>query len=239
MNVSERDWSGWLWVGGLTLLIGVPLLFVLFGRWGAAVLIGVVGVSAACAAPRIVSGALARRRAPWRPAGARVRLFGRRAVLRRLARRLPELQRARSYAIEHMIHGMRNGCRYWACDLRRWHAEHGEYAMVFVAARIGVDLGRIQIRPERPEHDVAAAFGYDDLDFESAEFSRRFHVQAEDRKKAYALLHPQMLELLMAHRSLQLAVTSRWVLMEDAGGDFQRLLPVALEFLDLIPRHLQ
>ncbi len=39
--------------------------------------------------------------------------------------------------------------------------------------------------------------GADDIDFESAEFSRRFYVKANDRKWAYDVIHTRTMDFLM------------------------------------------
>jgi hypothetical protein len=44
---------------------------------------------------------------------------------------------------------------------------------------------------------VAGAFGFEDIDFESAEFSERFHVKSSDKRFAYAVLDPRMMEFLL------------------------------------------
>jgi hypothetical protein len=53
------------------------------------------------------------------------------------------------------------------------------------------------IRPEGMFDKIAGAFGFDDIDFESAEFSRRFHVKSPDKRFAYDICHPRMMEFLM------------------------------------------
>lgn len=53
------------------------------------------------------------------------------------------------------------------------------------------------IRPEGLFDKLAGAFGFDDIDFESAEFSRRFHVKSSDKKFAYDVCDPRMMEFLM------------------------------------------
>ncbi|MGW5363148.1 hypothetical protein [Actinopolymorpha pittospori] len=45
---------------------------------------------------------------------------------------------------------------------------------------------------------VAAAFGFGDLQLESEEFNRTFRVGTPDRRYATAMLHPRMMELLLA-----------------------------------------
>jgi len=74
---------------------------------------------------------------------------------------------------------------------------------------------------------IAAAFGIDaDIKFESAEFSRSFCVRSPDRKFAYAVCNPQMIEYLMVNRDLQVEIQGPVVLLA-----FEPQLPVGqIEF---------
>ena len=54
------------------------------------------------------------------------------------------------------------------------------------------------VRPENFLDKVAEFVGMDDIDFESAEFSRKFFVKAEDRKFAFDLFHARAMEYLLA-----------------------------------------
>ncbi|MCA9303679.1 MAG: hypothetical protein KC996_06125 [Phycisphaerales bacterium] len=56
------------------------------------------------------------------------------------------------------------------------------------------------IRREGLFDRIASAFGKDDIDFESAEFSRRYFVKCDDRKFAYDLIHPRMMEFMLQTR---------------------------------------
>jgi hypothetical protein len=53
---------------------------------------------------------------------------------------------------------------------------------------------------------LAQALGYDDIDFESAEFSRTFCVRSRDKKFAYDVCHPQMMEYLLARQDLAVEI---------------------------------
>ena len=53
---------------------------------------------------------------------------------------------------------------------------------------------------------IAQAFGYDDIDFESAEFSRTFCVRSKDKKFAYDVCNAQMMEYLLANRDLSIEI---------------------------------
>jgi len=53
---------------------------------------------------------------------------------------------------------------------------------------------------------IAQAVGYDDIDFESSEFSRTFVVRSKDRKFAYDVCNAQMMEYLLQNRDLTLEI---------------------------------
>lgn len=73
---------------------------------------------------------------------------------------------------------------------------HHHYHSVFVL-ELPRAFPRLTIQPEGIFSKIAQAFGYDDIDFESAEFSRAFCVRSADKKFAYDVCHPQAIELLM------------------------------------------
>lgn len=56
---------------------------------------------------------------------------------------------------------------------------------------------------------LAQAFGYDDIDLESAEFSRAFCVRSKDKKFAYDVCNATMMEYLLANRDLSIEIEDR------------------------------
>lgn len=56
---------------------------------------------------------------------------------------------------------------------------------------------------------IAQAFGYQDIDFESAEFSRAFCVRSRDKKFAYDVCNAAMMEYLLANRDLSIEIENR------------------------------
>ena len=56
---------------------------------------------------------------------------------------------------------------------------------------------------------IAQVVGYDDIDFESAEFSRAFCVRSKDKRFAYDVCHAQMMEYLLANRDLSIEIEDR------------------------------
>lgn len=58
-------------------------------------------------------------------------------------------------------------------------------------------LPQLSVRPEGVFDRLTSLIGFDDINFESEEFSRKFHVKSDDKRFAYDLLHPQMMEFLL------------------------------------------
>lgn len=53
---------------------------------------------------------------------------------------------------------------------------------------------------------IAQAVGYDDIDFESHEFSKRFVVRSKDKKFAYDFCNAQMIDYLLGHPNINIEV---------------------------------
>lgn len=64
----------------------------------------------------------------------------------------------------------------------------------------------LEIRPEHFVDRIGSALGFEDIDFESAEFSAKFHVRSSEKKFAYDILTPGTMEFLLAssRRSIEI-----------------------------------
>jgi len=71
------------------------------------------------------------------------------------------------------------------------------YSFSAVIACSNFTLKPLVIRPVGLLDKLGEAAGFDNIEFESAEFSRRFHVSSPDRRWAYDVLQPRTLELLL------------------------------------------
>lgn len=84
--------------------------------------------------------------------------------------------------------------------------------------------------------------GFDDIDFESAEFSRKFLVKSRDKKFAYDICHGQMIEYLLQNRDLNIEIERNCLTLvfpiqrtpEDIRHNLDRLVTVR----ELFPRYL-
>lgn len=100
----------------------------------------------------------------------------------------------------------------------------------------------LTIRRENPFDKVGEFLGADDIDFESAEFSRTFFVKSGDRKWAYDVIHQRTMDYLLrcdfqdlAFGLFELAVHKRGRFDPDG---YDRALDLACDVLDLIPDYV-
>ena len=72
---------------------------------------------------------------------------------------------------------------------------------------------------------IGQALGYDDIDFESHEFSRKFCVRSKDKKFAYDICNARMIEFLLSNTDLNIEIDNN-ILSISFG---HRLSPVDIE----------
>ncbi len=99
------------------------------------------------------------------------------------------------------------------------------------------------VRREGMFDKVAGALGFDDIDFESAEFSRRFHVKSTDKRFAYDVIHPRMMEFLMGSNAPTVDIEHGRCCLSDGKrrwepADFEATLAWARDFFDRWPDHV-
>jgi hypothetical protein len=82
---------------------------------------------------------------------------------------------------------------------------HHHYFSFFILL-LPISFPEVKITREGLLSKLAQALGYDDIDFESAEFSRSFCVRSKNRKFAYDVCNGQMIEYLLANRDLSLEI---------------------------------
>ena len=105
------------------------------------------------------------------------------------------------------------------------------------------DTPPLLIRPEGLFDKIKGAFGFDDIDFESIEFSKKFYVQSTDKRFAYDVLHPRMMEFLLAERPPMLELEHGVLCLADGSRrwspeQLRGHLDFVARFCALWPRHL-
>jgi len=98
------------------------------------------------------------------------------------------------------------------------------------------------IRREHALDRVAEFLGWDDIDFESAEFSRKFYVTSPDKRWAFDVIHQQMMEYLLAAPDYSLQFDAEniiaWRSRRLIGSGFDEACGLIKGMLDRLPEYL-
>ena len=76
----------------------------------------------------------------------------------------------------------------------------------FFILHLAASFPELVIGPEGLFSKIAQAIGYDDIDFESHEFSRKFCVRSGDKKFAYDVCNNRMIEYLLSNTDLSIEI---------------------------------
>lgn len=79
------------------------------------------------------------------------------------------------------------------------------------------DTPDLLIRPENILDKIGGVFSNRDIDFESEAFSRRFFVASPDRKFAYDICHPRMMEFLLSASPPMIDIEHARLCLTDAS----------------------
>lgn len=90
---------------------------------------------------------------------------------------------------------------------------------------------------------VAGVLGFDDIDFESNEFSRRYHVSSDDKRFAYDLIDPRVMEYVLETDPPAFELDGGLFCISDGRKrwepeEFQGKIDWAGGFFERWPRHL-
>lgn len=103
-------------------------------------------------------------------------------------------------------------------------------------------LQPLLIRPENLFDKMSAFFGHEDINFESAEFSRRFFVKAPNKRWAYDVIHARTMEFLMANPPFSIQFEPRCAICyrdrHFKPADFDAACQVTAGLLDRLPDYL-
>lgn len=114
---------------------------------------------------------------------------------------LPCLSQGSDRYIFNRTEGSWQGLPYFGFDFHyatkdsKGHKTHHYFSAVVITS--DVPLKPLFLRPEGVLDRIPEFLGFDDIDFESAEFSRAFYVKAPDRRWAYDVLHQRTIEFLL------------------------------------------
>jgi hypothetical protein len=126
-------------------------------------------------------------------------------------------------------------------DSKGRHQTHHHYFSFFIL-QLPVLFPELAIGREGFFSKIAQALGYDDIDFESHEFSRKFCVRSKDKKFAYDVCNARMIEYLLANDDLTIEIENdalavsfnRRLKPEQIEPNLNRLI----EIRSLLPEYL-
>ncbi len=118
---------------------------------------------------------------------------------------------------------------------------HHHYFSIFTLS-LPAAFAELNIEREGFFSKIGQALGFDDIDFESLEFSKRYKVKSRDKKFAYDFCNAQMIDYLLQQRDLiievdgnTLALTFKGKLsIEAIRPNFERLKKIR----SLMPNYL-
>ena len=122
---------------------------------------------------------------------------------------------------------------------RTTHSHHFSGVILHSA----LPLKPLFIRPEGFFDKVTEFFGHDDIDFESAEFSRKFYVRSPDRRWAYDVIHQRTMEFLLSQPTFTIEFDGPHALAFRGGtfgvAEFEQAADVIAGVLDRLPDYLK
>lgn len=101
-------------------------------------------------------------------------------------------------------------------------------------------LKPLYIRSEKFLDKITAAVGYEDINFESAEFSREFYVKAKNKKWAYDVIHTRAMSYLLSQDRYNIQFSSKYVMIwwpvhVFKVKRFEQVADMAIKLIDMLP----
>jgi hypothetical protein len=155
--------------------------------------------------------------------------------------------RGSSQRTANLLHGPR-GRFHWEMFDYRFRTGSGKNRRthrygIAVATLPGMYFHKLTMRPEGFVDKVASLAGFGDINFESHEFSRRYHVSCDVRKYAYDLIHPQMIEYLLGCSTRHWQLYGDVILIHTPGRfsahELEDVMATVEGFIERIPAYVQ
>jgi hypothetical protein len=118
---------------------------------------------------------------------------------------------------------------------------HHSFSCVIFTLR--VPMKPLSIRPEGFFDKVTEFFGYDDIDFESAEFSRKFYVRAPEKRWAYDVLHTRTMDFLLSVPPHEIQFDGVWAMIRRGERtfkptDYEQAADIVCEIMNQLPDYV-
>lgn len=122
------------------------------------------------------------------------------------------------------------------------HRQTHHHKFSAIAFDTGLPLQPLKVRPEGFFDRIAEMAGFDDIDFEWAAFSRKFHVKAPRKKWAFDVIHQATMEFLMEQPTFHWEMSGPWLLVWKTSPfkleEFSTAFATGEGILDRLPRYL-
>lgn len=156
--------------------------------------------------------------------------------------RFQPLGMGRGRVSDHLMAGWR-GDIWW--DIFDYHFVADDVALRYAvaAARVRARFERVTIRPEGFLDRFMASAGFEDINFESHAFNRRFHVGSHSGAFAHALLHARAMELLLNRPARHWQFDGDVILVHKQGpidaDEMEETVRLVEDFIALIPQYMR
>lgn len=140
---------------------------------------------------------------------------------------------------EHELRAFDYHYETYSTDSKGRRTTHHHY-MSAVVIETDLRLKPLSIRTENFFDKVGEFVGFDDIDFELAEFSREFHVKSPDKRWAFDVLHQEAMEFLLASPRFRIEFEGRsavaWKQATFKPEEFEEALNVVSGLVARLPR---
>jgi hypothetical protein len=152
----------------------------------------------------------------------------------------------RSQRASNLLFGQRNGL-FWEFFDYQYTTGSGKnrttHHYAIAAAKVPLAFPPTRIRPEGMFDKLKGLLGFEDINFESEQFSRRYHVSCAQRQRAFDLIHPRMIEFLLSVEPRDWQLSGPVLMLARAGThqppDVLRSVQLIEQFLSLVPQYLR
>ncbi|MDI6783453.1 MAG: hypothetical protein QME64_05070, partial [bacterium] len=155
-------------------------------------------------------------------------------------------QQGHSRKAYHICQGRENNLKLLAFDYKYTTGsgknQHTHYFTPLITES-NLVFKPLLIRPEGLFDKIGAAIGFDDIDFESAEFSKKYYVKCADKKFAYDIIHARMMEFLLQCKNMFIEIRGDTLVFHHGKllsiSEMELLLLAAQKFIDLTPEYVR
>ena len=136
-------------------------------------------------------------------------------------RAIDMLKKGRKHRYNHVVEGHYQGYRilafqfvYETVDLELETTTHW-YSIAVV--HLPVSCPEVKIHPEHVGHRLANLLGFQDINFESMDFSNAFRVLSKNKRFAYDVCNPRMMEYLLKKPKTTLEIENEVLAIWEEG----------------------